>query len=128
MMGFSEIAVYGLGLACLARSIMTFTNPQAEYELNGLKHTLTSKNSPSSGPIYMLGLWELSVGILLVLNQANSNLAGITTLLSLMSLYKAHVAILLWKIGDDNRVSKVAGNIITAVILAAWALYQQGQR
>jgi hypothetical protein len=128
MMGFSEIAVYGLGLACVARSIMAFTNPQAEYELNGLKHTPTTKNSPSSGPIYMLGLWELSVGVLLVLNQANSNLAGITTLLNLMSLYKAHMAILLWKIGDDNRVSKVAGNIITAVILAAWALYQQDQR
>ncbi|SPJ87062.1 uncharacterized protein FTOL_12087 [Fusarium torulosum] len=127
-MGFSEIVVYTLGLACVARSIMAFTNPQAEYELNGLQHTPTSKNSPSSGPIYMLGLWELSVGILLVLNQANSNLAGITTLLSLMSLYKAHVAILLWKIGDDNRVSKVAGNIITAVVLAAWALYQQDQR
>ncbi|KAM0230525.1 hypothetical protein ACHAP5_011361 [Fusarium lateritium] len=125
-MAFSEIAVYSLGLACVARSIMAFTNPQAEYALNGLKHTATSKNSPSSGPIYMLGLWELSVGVLLVLNQANSNVAGITTLLSLMSLYKAHVAILLWKIGDENRVGKMAGNIVTAVALASWALYQQG--
>ncbi|KAI6754582.1 hypothetical protein HG530_012334 [Fusarium avenaceum] len=104
-MGFSEIAVYVLGLACIARSIMAFTNPQAEYELNGLKHTLTSRSSPTSGPIYMLGLWELSVGVLLVLNQANSNLAGIITLLTLMSLYKASVAFLLWNIGDDNRES-----------------------
>ncbi|WZH49967.1 uncharacterized protein QYS62_011194 [Fusarium acuminatum] len=102
-MGFSEIAVYVLGLACIARSIMAFTNPQAEYELNGLKHTPTSKSSPSSGPIYMLGIWELSVGALLVLNQANGNLAGITTLLTLMSLYKANAAFLLWKIGNDNR-------------------------
>lgn len=107
---------------------MAFTNPQAEYELNGLKHTPTSRSSPSSGPIYMLGLWELSVGVLLVLNQANSSLAGIITLLTLMSLYKASVAFLLWKIGDDNRVSKVAGNIVTAVALASWALYQQRYR
>ncbi|EMT74281.1 Sorbose reductase SOU1 [Fusarium odoratissimum] len=79
-MGFSELAIYTLGLACIARSIMAFTNPQAEYALNGLKHTATSKDDPSSAPIYMLGTWEVSVGILLLVHQVNGNSTGVTTL------------------------------------------------
>lgn len=119
-MGFSQLAIYALGLACIARSIMAFTNPQAEYALNGLKHTATSKNDPSSAPIYMLGTWEVSVGILLLVHQVNGNGDGVTTLLGLMSLYKAGIAILLWKIGSN--MSKVVGNVATAVLLLTWAV------
>lgn len=99
---------------------MAFTNPQAEYALNGLKHTATSKNDPSSAPIYMLGTWEVSVGILLLVHQVNGNGDGVTTLLGLMSLYKAGIAILLWKIGSN--MSKVVGNVATAVLLLKWAV------
>ncbi|VZI00108.1 unnamed protein product [Fusarium fujikuroi] len=119
-MGFSQHAIYALGLACIARSIMAFTNPQAEYALNGLKHTATSKNDPSAAPIYMLGTWEVSVGILLLVHQVNGNGDGVTTLLGLMSLYKAGIAILLWKIGSN--MSKVVGNVATAVLLLTWAV------
>jgi cytochrome c biogenesis protein CcdA len=119
-MGFSELAIYALGLACIARSMMAFTNPQAEYALNGLKHTATSKDDPSSGPIYMLGIWELSVGILLLVHQMNRNDKGVTALLGLMSLYKAGVAVLLWRIGSE--MSKIAGNVATAVALLTWAV------
>ncbi|KAF5973729.1 Sorbose reductase SOU1 [Fusarium bulbicola] len=118
-MGFSELAIYALGLACIARSIMAFTNPQAEYALNGLKHIATSKDDPSSAPIYMLGTWEVSVGVLLSAHQMNENRNGVTTLLGLMGLYKAGIAILLWKIGSET--NKVAGNVATAVALLAWA-------
>ncbi|KAF5708689.1 gluconate 5-dehydrogenase [Fusarium mundagurra] len=119
-MGFSGLAIFALGLACIARSIMAFTNPQAEYALNGLKHTVTSKDDPSSAPIYMLGTWKASVGILLLVHQMNGNSNGVTTLLGLMSLYKAGVAILLWEIGSN--ISKVAGNVATAVVLFIWAV------
>ncbi|KAF5552926.1 gluconate 5-dehydrogenase [Fusarium mexicanum] len=102
-MGFSELAIYALGLACIARSLMAFTNPQAEYALNGLKHAATSKDDPGSAPIYMLALGR----------------NGVTTLLGLMGLYKAGIAILLWKIGSGT--NKVAGNVATAVALLAWA-------
>ncbi|KAF5649432.1 gluconate 5-dehydrogenase [Fusarium sp. NRRL 52700] len=117
-MGLSELAIYALGLACVARSIMAFTNPQAEYALNGLKHTATSKDDPSSAPIYMLGTWEASVGILLLSHQMNGNSNGVTTLLGLMSLYKAGIAILLWKIGSG--MNKVAGNVATTAVLLSW--------
>ena len=119
-MGFSQLAIYALGLACIARSIMAFTNPQAEYALNGLKHTATSNNDSSSAPIYMLGTWEVSVGILLLVHQVNGNGDGVTTLLGLLSLYKAGIAILLWKIGSN--MSKVVGNVATAVLLLTWAV------
>ncbi|RYC86806.1 hypothetical protein BFJ63_vAg10334 [Fusarium oxysporum f. sp. narcissi] len=119
-MGFSELAIYTLGLSCIARSIMAFINPQAEYALNGLKHTATSKDDPSLAPIYMLGTWEVSVGILLLVHQVNGNSTGVTTLLGLMSLYKAGVATLLWNIGSS--ISKVAGNVATAVLLLTWAV------
>lgn len=119
-MVFSQLAIYALGLACIARSIMAFTNPQAEYALNGLKHTVTSKDDPSSAPIYMLGTWEMSVGLLLLVQQVNGNGDGVTTLLRLMSLYKAGIAILLWKIGSN--MSKVVGNVATAVLLLTWAV------
>ncbi|CZR44210.1 uncharacterized protein FPRO_13986 [Fusarium proliferatum ET1] len=119
-MGFSQLATYALGLACIARSIMAFTNPQAEYALNGLKHTAASKNDPSSAPIYMLGTWEVSVGILLLVHQVNGNGDGVTTLLGLLSLYKAGIAILLWKIGSN--MSKVVRNVATAVLLLTWAV------
>ncbi|KAF5623299.1 Sorbose reductase SOU1 [Fusarium tjaetaba] len=118
-MNFSELSIYALGLACIARSIMAFTNPQAEYALNGLRHTATSKDDPSSEPIYMLGTWELSVGILLLAHQMNGNSNGVTTLLGLMSLYKAGIAILLWKIGSGT--NKVAGNVATTAFLLTWA-------
>ncbi|KAH7154424.1 hypothetical protein DER46DRAFT_664131 [Fusarium sp. MPI-SDFR-AT-0072] len=119
-MGFSELAIYALGLACIARSIMAFTNPQAEYALNGLKHTATSKDDPSSAPIYMLGTWEVSVGILLLVHQMNGNIDGVTTLLGLMGLYKAGVAVLLWRL--ESTMSKVAGNVATAILLLIWAV------
>ncbi|KAF4963265.1 hypothetical protein FSARC_8703 [Fusarium sarcochroum] len=123
-MGLGALAVYGLGLACIARSLMAFTQPQAEYALNGLKHTIASNDDPSSGPIYMLGTWELSVGVLLLTHEANGNTAGVTALLGLMSLFKAGNAVLLWRIGDQNKMSKVAGNVVTAVVLSAWAWYE----
>ncbi|KAF5667041.1 gluconate 5-dehydrogenase [Fusarium heterosporum] len=122
-MGFSDVAIYTLGVACVVRSIMAFTNPQAEYKLNGLKHIPTSKNDPSSEPIYMLGIWELSIGILLIVYQMNSNLAGVTSLLGLMGLYKAGVGILLGKIGGSDNFGKIVGNIITTLALWSWALY-----
>ncbi|KAF4446574.1 gluconate 5-dehydrogenase [Fusarium austroafricanum] len=123
-MGFSELAIYALGLACIVRSIMAFTNPQAEYALNGLRHTVTPKDDPSPGPIYVLGTWELCVGILLIVHQVDGNVAGITTLLSLMGLYKAGVAILLWKIGGADKLSKISANVMTAVVLLQWASYK----
>ncbi|KAF5588295.1 gluconate 5-dehydrogenase [Fusarium pseudoanthophilum] len=118
-MNFTELAIYALALACIARSLMAFTNPQAEYALNGLRHTTASKVDPSSEPIYMLGTWELSVGILLLVQQMNGNSNGVTTLLLLMSLYKAGIAILLWKIGSGT--NKVAGNVATTAVLVTWA-------
>ncbi|KAF5973561.1 gluconate 5-dehydrogenase [Fusarium coicis] len=118
-MNFSELSIYALGLACIARSIMAFTNPQAEYALNGLRHAATSKDDQSSEPIYMLGTWEMSVGILLLACQMNGNSDGVMTLLELMSLYKAGIAILLWKIG--SRTNKVAGNVATTAVLFTWA-------
>lgn len=119
-MSFPELVIYALGLACIARSIMAFTNPQAEYALNGLRHTTTSNDDPSSEPIYMLGTWEASVGSLLLVHQMNGNSNGVITLLGLMGLYKAGVAILLCKVG--SAASKVAGNLATAVFLFIWAV------
>jgi hypothetical protein len=118
-MNFSGTSIYALGLACIARSILAFTNPQAEYALNGLRHTATPKDDPSLEPIYMLGTCELSVGILLLACQMNGNSDGVTTLLGLMSLFKAGIAILLWKIG--SRTNKVAGNVATTAVLLTWA-------
>ncbi|KAF4503616.1 Sorbose reductase SOU1 [Fusarium agapanthi] len=118
-MGFSELAIYTLGLACIARSILAFTNPQAEYALNGLKHAATSKDDLISAPIYMLGTWEVSVSILLLAHQMNENRNGVMTLLGLMGLYKAGIVIELWKIGSGT--NKVAGNVATAVVLLTWA-------
>ncbi|CEI61974.1 unnamed protein product [Fusarium venenatum] len=123
-MTLSETLVYLLGLGCIARSVMAFANPQAEYALNGIRHTIAPKKDTSSGPIYMLGLWELSVGVLLLTTQASGSFAGITTLLGLMGLYKAGVAILLWNIGDKNKTRKIAGNILTAITFLFWALYR----
>ncbi|KAL6916745.1 hypothetical protein FSHL1_008582 [Fusarium sambucinum] len=123
-MTLSETLVYLLGLGCIARSAMAFTNPQAEYALNGIRHTIAHKKDTSSGPIYMLGLWELSVGVLLLATQASGSFAGITTLLGLMGLYKAGVAILLWSIGDENKTEKIAGNILAAITFLFWALYR----
>ncbi|KAG8672534.1 hypothetical protein FPOAC2_05929 [Fusarium poae] len=123
-MTLSETLIYLLGMGCIARSVMAFTNPQAEYALNGLRHTIALKRDTSSGPIYMLGLWELSVGALLLVTQASESVSGTTTLLGLMGLYKAGVAILLCNIGDENKTGKIAGNILTAFTFLFWALYR----
>jgi hypothetical protein len=88
----SDILVYLLGIGCIFRSAMAFINPQAEYAINGLRHNIAPKKDSSSGPIYMLGLWELSVGILLLVTQMNRAVTGVTTLLGLMGFYKAGVA------------------------------------
>ncbi|KAJ4128814.1 hypothetical protein NW768_007333 [Fusarium equiseti] len=121
-MAFADLAVYLLGIGCIIRSIMAFTNPQAEYAINGLKHDVTHKDDSSSGPIYMLGLWELIVGMLLLASQATGAKGGVTILLVLMSLYKTGVAVLLSRIGDDNKMSKVLANLGTAFILFIGAL------
>ncbi|KAI1070363.1 hypothetical protein LB507_010417 [Fusarium sp. FIESC RH6] len=121
-MAFADLAVYLLGIGCIIRSIMAFTNPQAEYAINGLKHHVTHKGDSSSGPIYMLGLWELIVGVLLVASQATAAKDGVTALLVLMGLYKTGVAVLLYVIGDGNKRSKVLANLGTAFMLFVGAL------
>ncbi|KAM0541386.1 hypothetical protein ACHAPJ_013259 [Fusarium lateritium] len=123
-MSFAAVAIYALGVACIARSLMAFTQPQAEYALNGLKHTVVTSDDTSSGPIYMLGTWEGSVGVLLLVHQARGNIAGVATLLGLMSLFKFGNAVLLWRIGDEKKTSKVTGNAMTAAVLSAWAWYE----
>ncbi|CZS81531.1 unnamed protein product [Fusarium graminearum] len=128
MMYIHEILVYNLGIICVARSVIAFIRPQGEYALNGLKHNIAPKSDTSSGPIYMLGLWELSVGVLLLVTQASGSFAGVTTVLGLMGFYKAGVAILLCYIGDENKRGKIAANTLTATIFLLWALArcQQG--
>ncbi|KAJ4258127.1 hypothetical protein NW762_008268 [Fusarium torreyae] len=123
-MSFAAVAIYALGVACIARSLMAFIQPQAEYALNGLKHTVAAHDDTSSGPVYMLGTWEGSVGVLLLVHQASGNIAGVTTLLGLMSLFKVGNAVLMWRIGDENKISKVTGNAMTAAVLSAWAWYE----
>ena len=101
---------------------MAFTNPQAEYAINGLKHNVTHKDDSSPGPIYMLGLWEFTVGMLLVASQATGAKDGVTVLLVLMGLYKTGVAVLLCGIGDENKMGKVLANLGTAFMLFVGAL------
>jgi hypothetical protein len=122
-MAFVDLAVYLLSIGCIIRSIMAFTNPQAEYAINGLKHKVTHKDDSSSGPIYMLGLWELIIGMLLLTSQATGAKDGVTILLVLMGLYKTGVAVLLSRIGDGNKMSKVLGNLGTACMLFVGALF-----
>ncbi|KAF5022728.1 hypothetical protein F66182_5276 [Fusarium sp. NRRL 66182] len=124
VMTLPGLAIYGLGIACIGRSLMAFTQPQAEYALNGLRHTVTFNDDPSSGPIYMLGLWEMSVGLLLLAHLVYGNSPGVTTLVGLMSLFKAGNAILIFTIGDRNKMGKSAGNVVTAVVLMGWAWYR----
>jgi hypothetical protein len=121
-MTFTEGAIYLLGIGCIIRSIMAFTNPQAEYTINGLKHNVSHKDDSISGPIYMLGLWELIIGMLLLVSQATGAKDGVTILLVLMGLYKTGVAVLLSRIGDGNKISKVLGNLGTAFMLFIGAL------
>lgn len=121
-MTFTDLAIYLLGIGCIIRSIMAFTNPQAEYAINGLEHNVTQKDDSSSGPIYMLGLWELIVGMLLLVSQATGAKDGVTILLVLMGLYKTGVGVLLSRIGDGNKMSKVLANLGTAFMLFVGAL------
>lgn len=126
-MAIYEIPVYILGMICIARSVIAFISPQGEYALNGLKHNIAPKSDDSSGPIYMLGLWELSVGILLLVTQASGSFSGVTTLLGLMGFYKAGVAILLCYIGDENKRGKIAANTLTATTFFLWAIARSQQ-
>lgn len=121
-MTFTDLAIYLLGIGCIIRSIMAFTNPQAEYAINGLEHNVTQKDDSSSGPIYMLGLWELIVGMLLLVSQATGAKDGVTILLVLMGLYKTGIAVLLSRIGDGNKMSKILANLGTAFMLFVGAL------
>jgi len=121
-MAFTDLAIYLLGIGCIIRSIMAFTNPQAEYAINGLEHNVTHKDDSSSGPIYMLGLWELIVGMLLLASQATGAKDGVTILLVLMGLYKIGVGVMLTRIGDGNKMTKVLANLGTAFMLFVGAL------
>lgn len=69
----------------------------------------------------MLGLWELSVGMLLLISQASGAMDGVAILLGLMSFYKIGVAVLLYCIGRGDTAGKIIGNVRTAGVLLLWA-------